>query len=116
MSWRVKTKYIKSVSLLVLLVFSLQENMHSQNKNEFKLKSISKEAFKVMSGFLDYDKGMPLNVRIIEEKEDENYICEKVIFTGSHDSRVPAYFAKPKKTNTPLPTVIINSWDYRIKR
>ena len=107
MNWRAKMSYAKNITVLLLLVFVLPEYLHSQNKEEFRLTPIGKEGFKVMSEFLNYDKGMPLNVRVVEENDEASYIREKVIFTGSHDSRVPAYFAKPKHIKYPLPAVML---------
>jgi dienelactone hydrolase len=67
---------------------------------------IGPEAFQVMRQFFEYDKGIPLNVQLIERVDKPAYIREKIVFTGTRFSRVPGYLAIPKNGSDSHPCVI----------
>ena len=72
-----------------------------------KLQPVGEEAYQVMLQFFQYDKDIPLNVRIVEKTEMEKCVREKIIFTGIRNSRVPGYFAFPKNGKPPYPCVLL---------
>ena len=70
------------------------------------IRPVGKEAYGVLTQFFDYDRGIPLDVRVVEKTEEPDYIREKIVFRGVRDSRVPGYLAIPKKGTPPYPVVL----------
>lgn len=67
---------------------------------------IGEEAYWALVQFLDYDKGQPLNVRVVEKLNKKTYTREKIVFSGVRGDRVPGYFAYPTSAIGPYPVVL----------
>jgi len=100
-------KFLITIYTLFLSIILFSSVLNAQDNSEFKMIPIQPEAFKVMSDFLNYDKGIPLNPRIASTNEETDYTIEKIIFQGTHDDRVPGYMAIPKNGTKPYPCVIL---------
>lgn len=64
------------------------------------------EAYQALLQFLDYDRGQPLDARIVAREEIEGYEREKVVLNGMRGERVPGYLAFPKERDRPCPLVL----------
>ena len=64
------------------------------------------EAYQALLQFLNYDRGQPLDARIVAREEIEEYEREKVVFNGIRGARVPGYLAFPKDHARPCPVVL----------
>jgi dienelactone hydrolase len=60
-----------------------------------------------MSQFFDYDKSIPLEVRMVEKNDEANYVREKIVFRGTRNSRVPGYLAIPKNGSGPYACILL---------
>jgi cephalosporin-C deacetylase-like acetyl esterase len=69
--------------------------------------AIGPEAFEVMRHFFDYDQAIPLEARIIDRLEEQEYVREKIVFRGTRNSRVPGYLAIPTNGTSPYPCVLL---------
>ena len=67
----------------------------------------SEEAFGVTREFFSYDQGIPLDARVVEQREIEGAVIEKIVFSGADGSRVPGYFAIPQQGDGPHACVIL---------
>ena len=93
---------------LLLIILSLtQDPVAAQEQKPVKMKPMGKEAYQVLTQFFQYDRGIPLNVRIVQTRDDPEYTREKIVFTGVRDSRVPGYLAIPKTGSPPYPCVLL---------
>lgn len=55
----------------------------------------------------DFPKGgVELKARVIEEREYEDYLLERVVYNGDIDLPIPAYILKPKKEPQRLPAIV----------
>lgn len=89
---------------ILLLLPSL---LKAQEETPFLMNPIDSESFEVMSKFFDYDKGIPLEARIVDKNDQTKYVREKIVFRGTRNSRVPGYLAIPKNGNGPYPCVLL---------
>ncbi|MBK8983160.1 MAG: acetylxylan esterase [Ignavibacteria bacterium] len=70
------------------------------------MKPVGSEAFEVMRQFFNYDKTIPLNVRIVEKLDYSDFVREKIVFSGTRNNRVPGYLAIPVNGRAPYPCVL----------
>ena len=56
---------------------------------------VSDETYEAILTFYGYDKGMPLDARVVERQEMPGSIREKVVFNSIRDCRVPGYLGLP---------------------
>lgn len=97
---------ITTIRLLFYASFFLNINVAiAQVDSNSAMKPVGEEAFSVMQQFFDYDKGMPLQINIVNRQDEAGYVREKIIFNEADDSRVPAYLAIPKNGKAPYPCV-----------
>lgn len=54
------------------------------------------------------DRDRPISVTLVATEEREDYILEKLVLDLNGEELVPAYFAKPKTPQGPLPTILYN--------
>ena len=66
---------------------------------------IGEEAYHALAQFFDYDKGLPLDARVVDKKETAAYVREKIVFSGADGERVPGYLAVPVSGTEPYPIV-----------
>jgi fermentation-respiration switch protein FrsA (DUF1100 family) len=72
-----------------------------------ELPTVGAEAYSTLVQFYEYDRDVPLDARVLERDENEAYIREKIVFRGSHNSRVPGYLSIPALGSPPYPCVLI---------
>lgn len=99
---------------LLLIIFLLIHTIllfctpsKAQNDSTFTMAPIGSEAFEVMRHFFNYDRDIPLEVRIVDRLDESEYVREKIVFRGIRNSRVPAYLAIPKSSASPYPCVML---------
>ncbi|MBN1294329.1 MAG: alpha/beta fold hydrolase [Candidatus Latescibacteria bacterium] len=93
----------KRLIFLLSLILLNNSNVYSQEK----LQPIGEEAYQVLLRFYQYDKDIPLDVRIVEKMDMDNCAREKIVFTGIRNSRVPSYLAIPKMGKPPYPVILL---------
>lgn len=64
------------------------------------------DVFEVMKQVFEYDKKIPFDTEITERRQIAGYVREKIVFTSTHDERVPGYLALPGGNNGPYPCVV----------
>lgn len=67
---------------------------------------ISAEARHAVASFFEYDRDIPLHVRVVGERETDLYRRQKIVFTGVRASRVPGYLTVPMSGSGPFPLVL----------
>lgn len=72
-----------------------------------RMQTVSPEAFQVLIQFYEYDRDIPLDVRIVQREEQANCVRERIVFRGVRDSRVPGYLAIPKTGSAPYPCILL---------
>ena len=68
---------------------------------------VGEEAFHALAQFFDYDRGVPLDARIVGKKKTELYVREKIVFSGTDGERVPGYLVIPVQGSGPYPIVLL---------
>jgi len=68
--------------------------------------AIGPEAFEVLRLFFAYDPGIPLEARVVDQRDAAGYARDKVVFRGAKGGRVPAYLAVPEGAG-PHPCVVL---------
>lgn len=79
----------------------------SQDQAASPLRPIGKDAFNVMRDFFEYDRGIPLDARVVARREQPEYVREKIVLRSVRDRRVPGYLATPTGGAGPYPCVIL---------
>ncbi|MFZ9004152.1 MAG: alpha/beta hydrolase family protein [Robiginitalea sp.] len=98
----------RTITVSLLFMFLLMSiSSKAQQDSAFIMKPIGIEAFQVMSKFFSYDKNIPLESIIVEQREESEYIREKIVFRGVDDSQVPGYLALPKEGAAPYPCILL---------
>lgn len=95
------------IYLTFFVLFFCTYSAQAQEGNSVDLAPIDSESFEVMSQFFNYDKGIPLEARIVDVSDQENYVIEKIVFQGINNSRVPGYLALPKNGTGPYPCILL---------
>jgi predicted esterase len=101
-----RTISLLKFSYLIFLFIGLNILSSSQNQDIFELKGVSNEVYEAILQFYEYDKQIPFDLQIVERIEHDDYIREKIVFTGINNSRVTGFLAIPKKGNIPHPCVL----------
>lgn len=94
------------IILLTIFTVTIPTPSKAQQDNT-TLEPIGVEAFEVMREFFNYDRDIPLNVKIVSRDEESEYIREKIVFRGIRDSRVPGYLAVPKDSAESYPCILL---------
>lgn len=68
---------------------------------------IGEEAYQALAQFFEYDRGVPLDARVVGTKKTETYVREKIVFSGADGERVPGYLAVPVSGTEPHPIVLL---------
>jgi len=63
--------------------------------------------FEIVRQFYDFDRTLPLDVRVVQKTEDDHSRIEKVVFTSTAHERVPGLLALPKRGRAPYPCVLL---------
>lgn len=87
--------------LLLILGFFLATPVWAQ------VEPLGDEAFQAVASFFSYDAGVPLQDRVVERTETEDFIREKFVFTGARGDRVPGYLAYPADGSGPYDLVLL---------
>ena len=66
---------------------------------------VSEEAFKARLPFFDYDKNVPLEGRVVQEREGGKR--QKIVFRGAQGFLVPGYVEFPASGTKPYPLVLL---------
>lgn len=98
-----------------LFFFTLTYGQDIKKDTKTELPSVSNEVFESIAQFYNYDKGIPLDAKIVGKQEFSYGNREKIIFKGVNNSTVPAYLAIPKNGATTHPVVVIADGIYGSK-
>jgi pimeloyl-ACP methyl ester carboxylesterase len=72
------------------------------------LQPISGEALDAVRRFYDYDATIPLEGRVVELKENETFVRERIVFRGVEGFLVPGYLERPRSGAAgPVPVVLL---------
>lgn len=93
--------------LLICILLAFPASSWVQDVSTYRMDAIGPEAFEVMRHFYDYDQDIPLEARVIDRLEELEYVREKIVFRGTHNSRVPGYLAIPTNGTSPYPCVLL---------
>ena len=77
-----------------------------QSKLTFTREPADDALYTVLEERLAYDRNLPLDVEILERRDIENYVREKIVFSSTHDERVVGYLALPKEGVGPYPCLV----------
>ncbi|MBL7135786.1 MAG: hypothetical protein ISS81_04230 [Candidatus Marinimicrobia bacterium] len=69
-----------SAIILSLIMLTINCILFTQDEKPYKLNPIGNEDYQAILQFYQYDKDYPLDFRIIEKIERDNYIREKLCF------------------------------------
>jgi dienelactone hydrolase len=69
-------------------------------------KPIGEEAYRAVISFFDYERTIPLDVKVLSTSRTQSYVREKIVFTGGRGDRVPGYLATPTSGTLPYPVVL----------
>ena len=97
----------KSFAAVLLIAFTITFSASAQEKKSYPMIPVDDESFEVIRQCYEYDRGMPLDARVVETSKLGNCTREKIVFTGIRDSRVPGYLAIPKTGKPPYPCIIL---------
>lgn len=101
---------IRWTRIVVVSLLSLCSALSGQEAHQDTFliaEPVGEEAFWALAQFLDYDKGQPLDARIVEKKAKDGFTREKIVFTDARKERVPAYLALPTSGTGPWPVVLL---------
>lgn len=70
------------------------------------IERLGEEACQALQQAYDYDSAIPLEARIVERKESDDSIREKIVFRGAQGFLVPGYFQRPMGPG-PYPCVLL---------
>src|SRR5687767_10723597 len=98
MDKKIKLTIMRNIQLILLLLTAINISALPQKRPEDNslLKPYGDEAFNAIQEFFKYDKGIPLDTKIIDVQDKGTYKLEKFIFTNSKKNLVPGYLAIPK--------------------
>ncbi|MBM3457929.1 MAG: alpha/beta fold hydrolase [Armatimonadetes bacterium] len=68
---------------------------------------VSREAFQARLPFFDYDRGIPLEGRVVRQWESERTLRQKLVFRGAQGFLVPATLEFPRAAPKPFPLVLL---------
>jgi dienelactone hydrolase len=68
---------------------------------------IGKEAFEARLPFFEYDANIPLEARVVKERDRDDTLRQKIVFRGAQGFLVPGYLELPKKGAKPYPLILL---------
>ena len=71
------------------------------------LERLGEEACQALQRAYAYDPAISLAARIVEKREYDDRVREKVVFRGARGYLVPGYFERPLSPQGPLPCVLL---------
>ena len=103
-----KSDYYKRLRPLLISLIMVCANaaaLAAQNVDSTAgIKPLDSSAFRAVTALFRYDKTIPLDARVLDRRETDLYVREKIVFTGVRGARVPGYlaFSKNQKGRRPL--------------
>ena len=99
-------RYILLLSILITCLTAI--SLYSQESaSTVALKPLSAEQFLAVSSLFQYDSAISLDARVLNKKETDWYIREKIVFTGVRGDRVPGYLFIPNNNNPRHPLILL---------
>lgn len=96
----------RRLSSLLFIAMALPLTASAQD-SPTTLQTLSEEAYQAVIQFYQYDPGIPLEARMVEHRERDDYAREKIVFRGVRGFRVPAFLELPKTGQAPFPCVLL---------
>jgi len=93
-------------SILFFFLIGLSTTSFTQEKNDYKLKSVNDDVYNAIIQFYEYDREIPFKLKTVEKVENDDYLREKIVFNGINNSQVTGYLAIPKTGKSPYPCVL----------
>jgi len=94
---------VENDTLIIIKV----DNWRDSDSLRSAIKPIGKEAYKAIIQFFQYDRGIPLDARVVATEDFPDFVREKIAFNGARGNRVPGYLGIPKKGSPPYPCVLL---------
>jgi hypothetical protein len=79
----------------------------AQMVQDTRWQAIGEEAWAFLAQFFEYDRDVPLNGRVLDRKETESAMREKVVFRGLRQSRIPGYLTVRARSSSPFPWLLL---------
>ncbi|MBX3738566.1 MAG: alpha/beta fold hydrolase [Candidatus Didemnitutus sp.] len=67
----------------------------------------SADAYAAVKSFYEYDKGIPLDAKVVDRIETPAFVREKIAFTAHSGERIAGWLAVPKNTAIPPPCILV---------
>ena len=99
--------FLSMIGRILLALFLSVELAHTRAEDAAPYPRVSQEAFKARLPFFDYDKGIPLEGRAVQEREQEGCKRSKIVFRGAQGFLVPGYVEFPRSRQKPYPLVLL---------
>lgn len=97
-------KHINRICFVfIIILFSV--SLAAQEK-PYQLKPVGAEAYEAIVQFYQYDKQLPLDLRIVETVRTKEYIREKIVFRSIGNSKAVGYLTLPVSGQPPYPCVL----------
>ena len=93
--------------LLLQCALLLTQRAHAEEADVPPLEQLGEEAYKAILRFYEYNRDLPLEVRIVEKKEYPQGVREKFVFRGTRGFLVPGYLEIPSEAPEPYPCVLL---------
>jgi len=94
------------LSSLVFIVMAFPLTASAQDAPA-TLETLSEEAYQAVIQFYQYDPSIPLEARMVERRERDDYARDKIVFRGVRGFLVPAFLELPKTGQAPFPCVLL---------
>jgi len=71
------------------------------------VEQLGEEACQAVAQFYAYDRTIPLEARLVEKRDRDGYVREKIVFRGAQGFLVPAYLQLPTTGEAPFACVLL---------
>ncbi|MEX2288599.1 MAG: alpha/beta fold hydrolase [Planctomycetaceae bacterium] len=71
------------------------------------LERVGEEAYRAICEFYEYDRTIPLEARVVEQKNVDGIVREKIVMRSTQGFLTPGYLQIPKTGSTPHPCVLL---------
>ena len=92
-------------SFLLCIILAMALRVGAEDATPYP--RISEEAFKARLPFFAHEPGIPLDGRVVQEKDRDDTIKQKFVFRGAQGFLVPGCLEFPKEAKKPLPLVLL---------
>ncbi len=92
---------------LALFILLASNGARGQEQARAAMRPVGEEAYQVIAEVYGYDKGIPLEPKLVQREAFFGVARDKIVFRGSRGDRVPAYLSLPAGDAGPYPVVLL---------